>query len=463
MTAPLDSAADDADIETSISFVIFDSIESWGRVFAARGNDVDPFRLLIRATCDLWRDLSLGRQTNPEFFQYDKIAAGDALMEFAQASGIDTDRAQKYIAEVFSPHLRVVVAAYESAVEIKEPDEPLTSRADEKKAEQPDRSKKQQFTLYRDLATTSTKEWLVKNLLGHQEASASYGAPGSGKSVLVEDMGLHIAGGLQWHGREVRQGAVCYVALERRMLVERRAIAFRKHHAIQDLPFAIIGGVYDFRDPRTATTVAEIIEQVEHQTLQQTALIIIDTISRALAGGDENSPKDMGAIVATTARLQEATGAHVAWVHHVPINAGERLRGHGALLGALDTTINVEKLANGQRTATVIKANDSEEGQRITFTLKSVDIGIETTAPVVVQAEEQPRITSSEPRLTKNQQTMFSLLHAAGPGGLTTEQWNERARNEGVGVKRKADLYDIRAALKSKGIVRQYGDRWNVC
>ena len=28
---------------------------------------------------------------------------------------------------------------------------------------------------------------------------------------------------------------------------------------------------------------------------------------------------------------------------HVPIDAGERLRGHGALLGALDTTINVEK------------------------------------------------------------------------------------------------------------------------
>jgi hypothetical protein len=278
-------------------------------------------------------------------------------------------------------------------------------------------------------------------------------------------MGLHVAGNLPWHGRDVMQGAVVYIALERRLLVERRAIAFRERHRIPDLPFAIIGGVFDFRDPRTAATIAGIVLQVEEATGQKVALVVIDTISRALAGGDENSSKDMGAIVASTARLQEATGAHIAWVHHVPIDGGERLRGHGALLGALDTTINVEKLASGIRTATVIKANDSEEGERIAFTLESVTIGPETAAPVVVPAETQITISNSagrEPRLSKNQQTMFSLLHAADQTGLTTEEWNERARAEGVGVKRKADLYDIREALRAKQLVRLYADRWNV-
>jgi hypothetical protein len=57
---------------------------------------------------------------------------------------------------------------------------------------------------------------------------------------------------------------------------------------------------------------------------------------------------------------------------------------------------------------------------------------------------------------------MFSLLHAVDQTGLTTEEWNERARAEGVGVKRKADLYDIREALKAKQLVRLYADRWNV-
>jgi AAA domain len=341
----------------------------------------------------------------------------------------------------------------------------MTKGTDDAKVIELDRQREQKwpFTLYRDLAATSTKIWLVKNFLGHTEASAFYGPPGSGKSALVEDMGLHIAAGLPWLGREVMQGAVLFVALERRLLVERRAIAFREYHKLPDLPFAIIGGVYDFRDQRTAAIVAEIVQQLEKEIGQKVVLVIIDTISRALAGGDENSSKDMGAIVATTARLQMATGAHVSWVHHVPIDAGERLRGHGALLGALDTTINVEKLANGIRTATVIKANDSEEGEHVTFKLESVTIGPETTAPVVIQAEDQPHVGTGEPRLKPNQKTMFSILHDAGERGLSTEQWYERAREAGIGTNRKADLYDIREALRAKQLVRLYADRWNVC
>ena len=86
-----------------------------------------------------------------------------------------------------------------------------------------------------------------------------------------------------------------------------------------------------------------------------------------------------------------------------------------------------------------------------------------TTAPIVRPAATPTDTeSSSEPRLTKNQQTMSAILHAAGAGGLDTETWNDRARREGVGVKRKADLYDIREALKSKNTVREFNGRWNV-
>lgn len=108
------------------------------------------------------------------------------------------------------------------------------------------------FILYGDLSATSNKQWLVRELLGDGDASTVYGKPGDGKSVLVEDMALHIAAGRQWQGKEVRQGAVLYIALERKKLVERRAIAFRDTYDLSNLPFAIMGGVYDFRDPRTA-------------------------------------------------------------------------------------------------------------------------------------------------------------------------------------------------------------------
>jgi AAA domain len=322
------------------------------------------------------------------------------------------------------------------------------------------------FILFGELGASSTKEWLVHNLLGHGEASTIYGKPGDGKSVLAEDLGLHVAAGWPWHGRPVRRGAVLYIALDRRELVKRRAIAFRKKHEVLDLPFAIVGGLYDFRDKRTVANIVEIAREVEELTGEQLVLIEIDTLSRALCGGDENSPKDMGAIVASTTILQQGTGAHVLWIHHIPVDGGERLRGHGALLGAMDTTISVAK-AGASRIATVAKANDSEEGAQVAFTLESVSIGQDaegietTTAPVVVPAKLEAG-GAIDPKLTKNQQTMFSVLHGSGSSGLTAEQWNDGARQAGLGISRKADLYDFRAALKSKGFVRQYGDRWTV-
>jgi hypothetical protein len=248
------------------------------------------------------------------------------------------------------------------------------------------------FLLFRDLKAQSSKEWLVHNFLGHGEASAMYGKPGDGKSVLAEDLALHVSAGWDWHGRRVRKGAVLYVALERYQLIQRRAIAFREKYGVPDLPFAMIGGVFDFRNKRTTDDITARVYQIAECTDEPVVLICIDTLSRALCGGDENAPKDMGAIVTATGLLQQGTGAHVMWVHHMPIDGSDRMRGHGALLGAMDTTIHVVKGHDLVRTATVVKANDSEEGQRIGFNLESILIGTDaegnqTTAPVVVPIE----------------------------------------------------------------------------
>jgi hypothetical protein len=312
--------------------------------------------------------------------------------------------------------------------------------------------RKGRFILFSELEAQSNKEWLVHNFLGHGEASTIFGKPGDGKSVLAEDLGLHIAAGWPWHGRAVRRGAVLYIALERRLLVERRAIAFREKHDIRDLPFAIMGGVHDFRDRRTAQHIIEIARQVEVATGEQVVLIIIDTLSRALCGGDENSPKDMGAIVTATGLLQQGIGAHIMWVHHIPVDGSERLRGHGALLGAMDTTISVVK-TDAARTATVIKANDSEEGERVAFTLESVPIGqdadgTQTTAPVVVPLEHLPPRAASAARLTKAAQTALRALTEAlneqgetppasnhipaGVRVVSVEQWRQYAYRRGI-------------------------------
>jgi hypothetical protein len=331
---------------------------------------------------------------------------------------------------------------------------PLNNELDRIGIEQ---DRKALFTLYADLKATASKLWLVDKMLGCGEASTFYGAPGCGKGVIIEDMCLHIAAGRDWHGRRVQRGAVLYVALERKELVERRAIAFRTKHGLLDLPFAIVGGVHDFRDPATARTIADICHRVEEATAETVVLIVIDTLSRALAGGDENSPKDMGAIVNSTAHLQDKTKAHILWVHHMP-HEGERMRGHGALLGAMDTTLHVVKTA-GERTATVVKANDSEEGERVSFQLESVVVGDDgTTAPVVVPIEIKAA-SAPEPKLSDSQRVMYRILCNAA-AGLTVDEWNAQAREVGIGVRRKSILWEIREALKDKQLAREFNGRW---
>ena len=79
--------------------------------------------------------------------------------------------------------------------------------------------RKSKFLLYREMDATSRKDWLVQGLLGAGDGSAWYGIPGCGKSAIGQDLAMHIAGGREWHGRQVKRGAVLYVALERKQVV----------------------------------------------------------------------------------------------------------------------------------------------------------------------------------------------------------------------------------------------------
>ena len=104
---------------------------------------------------------------------------------------------------------------------------------------------------------------------------------------------------------------------------------------------------------------------------------------------------------------------------------------------------------------------------RIASRLEPITVGMDEdgeaiTSCVIVPVETNHNTAATGPRLSRNQQTMFSIPHDAGRQGLSTVEWNNRARDAGIGNKRKAYLYDIRVALKSKGLVRRYCDRWNV-
>ncbi|WP_372425854.1 AAA family ATPase [Salinarimonas chemoclinalis] len=250
--------------------------------------------------------------------------------------------------------------------------------------------------LFRDIDPAPRKDWMVDDLLGAGELSVWFGAPGCGKSAVIGDAACHVAAGLDWFGRRVRRCGVLYIAAERASLVKRRMAAWRKHHGLDDLPLAVVSGMIDLvSDHLDAERIALAARQLTAETGIPTGWIIVDTKAQVMGGGDENSPQDMMGLVHALAAIQAATGAHVTVIDHVPHYDPNRMRGHGALLGAADATFKVSKDGD-LRFIQADKSNDGPDNVRLSFSFESIvlsvddETGKETTAPVVVPSERQP-------------------------------------------------------------------------
>ena len=151
-------------------------------------------------------------------------------------------------------------------------------------------------TDYADMSTVSRKQWLVHHLLAVGELSAFYGEPGSGKSVLAQDIGLHLAAGLPWFGREVKQSAVLYVALERAAVVARRALAFGIEHDMVAgrLPFRMVRGPLDFRDHNVAAEIVASLTDLARRYRCDAGLVIIDTVEPRAVRRRREQPERYG-------------------------------------------------------------------------------------------------------------------------------------------------------------------------
>ena len=64
-------------------------------------------------------------------------------------------------------------------------------------------------------------------------------------------------------------------------------------------------------------------------------LIVIDTLARAIAGGDENKSESMGQLVVHADAIRKETGAHVLFVHHSGKDQARGARGHSSLLSLI--------------------------------------------------------------------------------------------------------------------------------
>lgn len=237
---------------------------------------------------------------------------------------------------------------------------------------------------FSDIRPQLTTSYVVKRLIKPATLVAINGASGSGKTFFGVDLGLHVAGGRAWRGHRVRRGLVAYFALEGAASAQNRIVAWRSKHLapMEAVPFCVCPGPINLRERADVDAVLAFVLEAEAEHGEKCVLVIVDTLSRAMAGGKENQSEDMTALIAGADAVKNGTGAAVVLVHHLGKDESRGGRGHSSLKGALDTEIEIGR--DGEdRTATVTKQRDDVEGQRFGFRLEVVELGMDDEGDLI--------------------------------------------------------------------------------
>lgn len=310
-----------------------------------------------------------------------------------------------------------------------------------------------------DMLLQPFPRWRIRDLIPERGLCMLWGAPGSGKTFLALDMACAIARGIPWLGRRVRPGLVVYWAAEGHLRV--RLDAYMRAHEV---------GPDDLRRLRVVQAAGDLLDagQLEEfvamlRELDETvAQVVVDTTNRAMPGADENSPEDMGALIAACKQIEEVTGCHVLLVHHSGKDAARGSRGHSSLHGAVDAELSVRK-DGSVRTLSAEKVRDGDTGPVAVLKLAVVDLGAARDHDP--DAEPDERITScvvehlpdaaapNVPTLTDRERTVLAAFHEAITGHairVPPEAWRvpgNRLRTGQNGVSHDV----VRDVVRSRG------------
>ena len=185
--------------------------------------------------------------------------------------------------------------------------------------------------------------------------------------------------------------------------MKRRIEAYLKHHRIEgvnDIPFVLIPETVNFRDGQSVEALISLLKEYSARFGLPIRWVIVDTLNRAIAGGDENASADMGDLIGNADHLRIATGAHVTFTHHIGKDVSKGARGHSSLRGAIDTEVEIKRIEDAI-VATVTKQRDLDSGHRFAFRLVNVELGYgkwgkPMASCVVEEAVIKPVLTETE-------------------------------------------------------------------
>lgn len=265
-----------------------------------------------------------------------------------------------------------------------------------------------------DLRLLPPVQWRLKGILPYEGLAAMYGPSASGKSFLGFATGVAISEGADWFGIRTTKSTVVYVALEGESGFKNRVAAWELENG-RSLPADMFMVMQPFHITKP--------EDVDDLTalVPIGSVVIVDTLNRAAPTSDENSSKEMGEILESCKRLQALIGGLIILIHHTGKDTTRGARGHSSFFAALDGAIEVERTAT-QRSWSVAKAKDGQDGKKFPFDLKQHVLGLDadgdqitsctiTPAHGNIFAKPQPKGQSQQSALKAVERLITALVN----------------------------------------------------
>lgn len=321
------------------------------------------------------------------------------------------------------------------------------------------------YELARNVGFAQTSHALIDDWYDREAMVITYGESESGKTHIVLSQAFAIAAGTPWADHAVRQGLVVYVAAEGGLGIRKRVAAWTRKFG--DVPFALVPCPIDMLSAQGDTkALIELVKAAEVETGHTCVMIVIDTLSRAIAGGNENAPETMGAFVMHCDRLRTATKATIHIVHHSGKNKAAGARGHSLLRAATDTEIEVTP---GFIAAT--KQRDMEHPRKLGFRLEEIQLGednrkrrITTALPVITRASEFSQGVS--PAASAMLGILKDMIEECEKtDGIEWREWLATCLRDLNGARgeriARTTIFGLRRELSDSGlIVKNKGNQW---
>jgi AAA domain len=227
---------------------------------------------------------------------------------------------------------------------------------------------------YYDLATLHNlpdQEWLINGILPKNGLVVLYGSPGSCKTFVSLDIGLHISNIMDWCGNTIcNPGIVVYLLGEGKVGIKKRIMAWHNYNRCSaNSSFLVMSLNFNLNDDKEHHTFLQTLSHIESKYNDKISLIVIDTLARSCNGIDENSSKEMSAYIKKLDLIRDKQECCVMLVHHCGKDDTRGMRGSSCILGAADTSIKVSK--NGDQVKFTIEKQKEGEPDEIGFNMIS--------------------------------------------------------------------------------------------